>query len=381
MATTARAITPDAATAQDILAKRADSPIARGRQGGLDIEVKLEHDALWIVLRREEQGGLALRVPVFSTECRCREIEVKDAIAAVECTSDLGTGRLVLTGEPFGLEQLHARFDYTPTEDLAIEWVPRDLLPFDAEGKAAATEGEVEAKQRKLNTGLLYFTLNRPAFGKVLYLQNLTALNPYFNATGTKPENAVGGEWPELGYRLPVNAESGRAVLPGGKRLTLYDTFLSVRGYPQSDEADSAWQFLDMLGGLYNSLKPPVPAFHDWNARAEATLADLSGSPDARIKHYDHTYFHPYTDAEYPDVMVQLSIASAIDDWERWSGEKNRLRSEIMAGLEKFYDPKLKTLRRYLPNVGNDKDPDAVDSRQLVSLSPAAQPFESGGGR
>lgn len=37
----------------------------------------------------------------------------------------------------------------------------------------------------------------------------------------------------------------------------------------------------------------------------------------------------------------------------------------IRRGLTKFYDPKLKTLRRYLPDVGDDKNADAVDSWYL----------------
>lgn len=367
MATEAPAhpITPEARLARTTLAAPDRTPIARARQGGLDIEVRLERDALWVVLRRQKVGGLALRMPVFSPEARCREIEMDNAIAAVECVSEVGTARLVLRGEPFGIEQIHATLDFKPTEDLAVEWVPRDLIPFDTDGDAAATDGTVEAVQRKLNTGLIYFTLRQPAFGKVLYLQNLTALNDYFNATGSKPENAVGGEWPDLGYRPPVNPGTGRAVLPAGKRLTLYDTFLSVREYPQAEEADSAWQFLDMLGGLYCALQPPVPEFRDWHSRAGATLVDLANAADTRVRHYGHTYFHPYTAAEYPDIMVQLSIASALDDWVRWSGERSPIRAQIMAGLEKFYDPKLKSLRRYLPNVGEDKDPDAVDSWYL----------------
>lgn len=361
----ADAVTPDAALACTVLAKPHPSPIARSRQGGLDIEVRLEQATLWIVLRRGDLGGLALRFPVFSPDAECREVKVKGALAAVECSSGLGTARLVLRGEPFGLEQLHATFEFTASQDLALEWSPRDLVPFDADGEVAKTRGRVEAQQRKLNTGLLYFTLERPAFGKILYLQNLTALNDYFNATGTKPENAVGGRWPELGYRLPTDPETGRAVLPAGRRLTLYDTFLSVRGYPQEKEADSAWQFLDMLGGIYPSLQPPRPTFRDWNERAKRTVADLAKAPDTRVTHYGHTYFHPYTGAEYPDVMVQLSICSALDDWERWTGERAPLRRAIMAGIGKFYDSKLKTLRRYLPNVGKDKDADAVDSWYL----------------
>lgn len=359
------AITPQAEVAREVLARRANDPIALTRQGGLEVEVRLEQDTLWVVLRRYEQGGLALRFPVFSPDAACRTIRVPEALICVECKGSLGTARLTLHGEPFGLEQLHASFDFEPVRDVALDWLPRDLVPFAADGDPAATTGTVEAEQRKLNTGLLYFSLNRPAFGKVLYLQNFTALNDYFNATGSKPENAVRSDWPELGYRPPGNAESGRAILPARRRLRLYDTFLSVRGYPQTSEADSAWQFLDMIGGIYPSLTPPEPAFHDWHARAGRTVADLAGAPDTRVKHYGHTYFHPYTAAEYPDAMVQLAIASALDDWGRWHGKAHPLRSAIMAGIGKFWDPELRTLRRYLPNVGKDKNADAVDSWYL----------------
>ncbi|MFC3215653.1 hypothetical protein [Novosphingobium panipatense] len=238
-------------------------------------------------------------------------------------------------------------------------------MPFDASGDATGTKGLVSARQRKMNTGLLYFSLERPALGKVLYLQNLTALNDYFNATGSKPESAVGGDWPELGYQLPRNPETGKAVLAAGQELTLYDTLLAIRGYPQNGETDSAWQFLDMLGGLYHSLNPPEPAFHDWILRAENTIQDLAKGPKTRIRHYGHTYFHPYTASEYPDSMVQLSLAAAMRDWGRWSGQEHPLVGEIVSGLRKFYDPELKALRRYLPNVGADKNANAVDSWYL----------------
>ncbi|MDB5737253.1 MAG: hypothetical protein JWO65_921, partial [Sphingomonas bacterium] len=61
----------------------------------------------------------------------------------------------------------------------------------------------------------------------------------------------------------------------------------------------------------------------------------------------------------------QMSLIAAIHDWGKWCGEPHPLEAEFKAGLRKFYDPKLKTLRRYLPNVGNDKDADAVDSWYL----------------
>lgn len=75
----------------------------------------------------------------------------------------MGTARLVLTGEPFGLEQLNAQLWFNPTRDMAIESVRRDLVPFGIDGDILEARGTVEARQRKMNTGLLYFTLERPA--------------------------------------------------------------------------------------------------------------------------------------------------------------------------------------------------------------------------
>jgi hypothetical protein len=48
------------------------------------------------------------------------------------------------------------------------------------------------------------------------------------------------------------------------------------------------------------------------------------------------------------------------------NGAASRTRSKPSSRrAEQFYDRKLKTLRRYLPNVGDDKDADAVDSWYL----------------
>ena len=75
----------------------------------------------------------------------------------------------------------------------------------------------------------------------------------------------------------------------------------------------------------------------------------------------------PYPEGEYPDVMVQLSVAQAVSEWNKWNGRKHPLEAKLKRGLEKFYDPGFKTLRRYLPSVGEKegKDPDAVDSWYL----------------
>ncbi len=83
-----------------------------------------------------------------------------------------------------------------PKADLLVAFWPRDLYPLDAHDDPTKAQGRVEAAQRGLNTGLCFFCLDKPAFGNVLYVQNLTALNAYFAATKTKPDGVVGGEWP-----------------------------------------------------------------------------------------------------------------------------------------------------------------------------------------
>lgn len=120
-----------------------------------------------------------------------------------------------------------------------------------------------------------------------------------------------------------------------------------------------------MLGAIYRGLEKPEPERRDWVGRSRRTLRDLEKSPKARERHYGQVYFHPYTAAEHPDAMVQLSLLSAIRDWGGWEGTKHPLEAVIRRGLERFYDPKLKILRRYLPDVGEDKDADAVDSWYL----------------
>lgn len=58
-------------------------------------------------------------------------------------------------------------------------------------------------------TGPVYCSFTAPEFGSILYLQYLTALTPFFEATPTIPDSRVGGLWPELGLLLPSSPQSG----------------------------------------------------------------------------------------------------------------------------------------------------------------------------
>lgn len=327
-------------------------------------------DAIWAIIRLPGRGGLALR----AAHCpggvdRVRRIRRQPGNALrLSVDSPIGRQVVCFAHARAGLSSLRVRTELTPVAPLLVPFLPRDLYPLGLSDDPLRAEGRVEAAQRGLNSGLIYFHLDKPAFGSVLYFQNLTALNDYFLATNTKPDGAVGGEWPELGYLPPVPPQSWTPPvdpLPAGQAVTISDAILVFHDSAACDEQDMALRFLQMSGAAYRLLDRPATEFRDWIGRADRTLKDLQSVPKATIRHYGHTYIHPYTAAEYPDIMVQMSLIASIRDYANWQQAPIGFGAELWAGLVKFHDTDLGTMRRYLPNVGEDKDKDAVDSWYL----------------
>ena len=358
-----------------VLALRAEltsgamKPIARLMLLGREVSIQQGHDAIWAIVRRPDRGGLAVRVA--HTPGGCTKIKKRGATAealTLEVDSAIGHQTVRVSTHSPDLSVLRITSDLTPVSDLLVPFLPRDLYPLGDKDDPLRAIGKVEAAQRGLNSGLLYFHLDEPAFGSVLYFQNLTAMNNYYIATKTTPDGAVGGVWPELGYLPPTPPQSGRPPvdpLPADKSVTVSDAIIVFHDDTACDEQDSARRFLQMLGAAYRRLDFPPTAYRDWPGRAERTLKDLKTAPAATIRHYGHPYIHPYTGTEYPDVMVQMSIIAALRDFATWRGQPIAFEEELAKGLDKFHDRRLKTMRRYLPNVGKDKDKLAVDSWYL----------------
>ncbi|WP_380871714.1 hypothetical protein ACFB49_26650 [Sphingomonas sp. DBB INV C78] len=337
---------------------------------GRDVEICEGREALWAIVRRAGKSGLALRaahVPGGATRVKKRAAGPEDALS-LEVESAIGIQTIIFQTHAPDLDVLRVTVSLTPHVPLLVPFLPRDLYPLGENDDPLLAEGRVEAAQRGLNTGVSYFHIDQPAFGSVLYFQNFTALSDYFLATKTKPDGAVGGEWPEIGYLPPTPPQSGTPPtdpLPAGKDVTISDALLVFHDDAACDEQDSALRFMQMLGAAYRQLDLPATEYRDWVVRAERTLRHLDTAPEATIRHYGHRYAHPYTDAEYPDIMVQMSLITALRDFAVWTKAPIPLETEFAAGLAKFHDRKLKTMRRYLPNVGKDKDKDAVDSWYL----------------
>ena len=350
--------------------KRGMRSIARFELADCRVDVAEGRDSIWAIVRRSGKGGVALRVahcPGGCTKVSKPRRKIGELLR-LKVVCAIGTQTIALSSDDLERPSLRVTTVLVPATPLLIPFFPRDLYPLGDGDDPLAAEGQVEAAQRGLNSGLIYFHLDKPAFGSVLYFQNLTALNDYYAATQTKPDGAVGGEWPELGYLPPTPPQSGTPQthpLAAGVPVTMSDAILVFHDATACDEQDNARRFLQLLGAAYRQIDAPSTQYRDWVARADQTLHDLQTAPDATIRHYGQIYLHPYTGAEYPDVMVQMAIISPLRNYAAWTGKEIPFCTALERGLEKFHDRQLKTMRRYLPNVGKDKDKLAVDSWYL----------------
>lgn len=348
---------------------RSGRRLGRAEHIGLTWEAIAGREHLWLVVQADAHS-FALRACSFMAgRGRVRRLRRRKGEALRLCaTSLVGEQEVTLRcHDQGGVPLLELACHLTPAQPLVVPILPRDLFPLDDAGSPGGA-GQVEAAQRGLNSGICFLRRDGPPRSTLLYWQELTALNPYFEATGATPDGAVGGEWPKLGFRLPT-AAGGDAdevrPLPAGRTVTLSRALVALHDGDAQEESDLAAHFLTLSGAIYPLLERPRREWRDWPARARQTTTDLARAPGATVRHYGHTYVRPYHEAEYPDSVSQVTLLAAMREWESSAGEGHAITDALEAGLGRFYDPGLQTLRRYLPTVGEDKNADEVDSWYL----------------
>ena len=329
------------------------------------LEIRPGRDTLWVVVRRPDRGAIALRTVPWQGDYSYKVAERRPSGVVFDVATAAGDWRVEVS--VIG-ETLRVVTSVTPKADLLLAFWPRDLYVLDNDGDPTGARGWVEAGQRGLNTGLCYFCMDMPAFGSTLYVQNLTALNRFFEATATRPDGVVGGEWPELGYQpptAPMGNQPPRQPLRQGETVVISDALLAFRDACGSDEADAARQFIHMLAQLYPYLDRPQARDHDWTARARRTVYDLDRHAGVWQDHYGYGYLRPYLGAETPDSLTQMAVLAAARRYQAATGEGQDLADRLQAGIHRFFDPRLQTFRRYLDAATGDKDIYSVDSWYL----------------
>ena len=342
--------------------------VARLEHEQLRIEAIVGREHLWVRVHGPAHA-FALRACSFmagkSVVRRGRRRQGE--LLRLRARSLVGEQEVALTCHGGALPVLELTCRITPRLPLVVPFLPRDFIPLDETGRPSQA-GRIEAAQRGMNSGLCFVRCEGERKPTMLYWQDLTALNPYFNATGTVPDGVVGGEWPELGFRLPT-ALTPKVVearpLPAGRPVTISRALVALHDGDASEESELAVHFLSSTEAIYPLLGKPRCELRDWPARARQTAKDMERAEGALIGHYGHTYVRPYLDGEPPDAMTQVALVAAMREWERARGETLPLTDRLEAGLGRFHDAKLGAMRRYLPNAPKAKNQDEVDSWYL----------------
>ena len=359
---------PHTLTVRDKLSDRS-RPLLRFTLGKFRCEVRRSHDTLWIVARTAA-GGIAMR-GVYSPDGAIA-VEKRATKKSKSASGDGETTSLRILGSSMGVFDVvlqtysAAMFRVTvtlkPAAALLMPPQPWNIYPIDANNDPLATRGIVHAAQRGSAAAVLYFSLTKPAVGTVLYVQNLTALNDYCTQTHTTPNTVVGQGWPGLGFLIPDTEDK---PLEKGTAVGISDAYVHLSQAIPADPRASAKLFLEMLANVYVELPRPATQYRDWPKMARATRRDLDHSPKLRTEEHGYLYLRPYTAAEYPDSMVQLTVLLPLMEFADWTQEKSPTARRLREAFPNFFDPKLGTIRRYLATVGQDKNADEVDSWYL----------------
>jgi hypothetical protein len=298
--------------------------------------VHCSNDSLWVLVKWPKGGKIAFRA-AYSPDGNLTVKSRRETDKGIKFFLDAVIGDITVEIQ-FPIDN-NTSLRYTttlkPRTDLLIPFWPRDIIIPGRDGKPDNTAGKVQVKQVGTRSGMVYFNINRPKCGSILYLQNLTALNNYCRQTETTAGETVGGEWPELGFRPTPTTDK---PLQAGKEVILSDAIIIFDGEVPANESAMVEQYLNMLAQAYLQLPKPDTNYQDWPDALEKGLFDLIDSPGCWSQVAGHSYFNAYV-SDYvtpPEIMVQLAVLLPLTDYVEWSGKKMDVIKGIREALPTF---------------------------------------------
>lgn len=313
-------------------------------------------DSIWLVTKWPEAASIAFRL-AFAMNSVFERLSVNevDAMILITAATRLGNYRINIHFPQSEEAVLRYTTTFQANDPMLIPFAPRDIVPLTKEGRVENTAGKIHAQQVGGRSGLLHFSMTWPKSGTVFYFQNLSAISPYCEATQTSLLESVGGQWPEIGFKLPLAEEK---AIPATIEFTISDAFVLLSGEQPADDVSTAVQFIDFLSAIYRVIPKPDTAYCDWADISEKALDALSHNKGCWTYAKGHPYLNAYLcDYKTPaEIMVQLAVFYAVKEREDWMGENYGVTHEIKNGLRAFYDPKLKTISRWLPSKRADLD-------------------------
>ncbi len=344
-------ISPWAAAASNTFADDDLSAIYTKQCGDFEFTAHLINDSLWILATWPKGGKLAFRTAYSPEgELSIKKQQENNNGASFSLNSVIGEFDVDIIFPNSEHDILRYTTSLKPQTDLLIPFWPRDIIIPGKDGKAENTAGNIRTSQVGTRSGLIYFNINRPKAGSVMYMQNLTALNDYFLQTETSGAELVRGEWPELGFALPPAIKK---PLAAGKQVVISDAFVSFSQELPDDEAAMVRQYLNMMADIYLQLPLPQTKYNDWPTITNNGLRDLIENHGCWQQVGGHGYLNAYV-SDYdtpPEIMVQLAVLLPLIDYVEWNKSELDIIRKIKDGLPAFYNDDLKVIMRWHPKA------------------------------
>jgi len=326
--------------------------ITQKNVAGFTLQIFSTQNSLWVVAQWPNDERIAFR-PAFAPNDSLTITNLIEENDSAIITLEGITGNYKVTLDFSAQAKSIFRYTtaFTPAFEMLIPYWPRDIMPLFKNGKVQNTAGTIHTNQVGPRSGQLFFSQINPEAGSVFYFQNLTALNDYCEATETSAGDLVGGSWPEIGFKLPVTEKN--KPLPAGKEFILSDAIVQLSTEMPKDDFEITQQFINHLADVYLLLPKPETVYQDWQTILHKGLDGLLNHKGCWAFEDGRSYLNAYV-SDYkspPEVMVQLAVLLPLTDYDRWSGEDHHpVVENIKEGIMNFYDEKLQTIVRWLPN-------------------------------
>lgn len=357
-------VTPWSATAQQDIE---NSEILLERKiGDYTYQFYNTGDSLWIVALLPGNGKIAFRAAFAMNSCfEVSNLFSDDDTIVLVLESRLGSYEVRIHFPDTVTPVLHYTTTLKVNVPLMIPFWPRDILPLTENGSVQNTHGKIHMEQFGSRSGLLFASITKPRTGSFFYFQNLTSLSEYCEATQTESKNTVGGNWPEIGFQLPI---TDKLPLPSGKTFLISDAYIVLAAEIMEETPAICEHFLNNLVTIYKVLQQPRIEYHNWPDIAKNVLKDLSNNKGAWTQTNGSPYLNAYLcDYDTPaESMVQLAVLAPYKEYEKWKGEKHPLYDDLIKGLAAFYDPKIKCINRWLPALAGKLDQSEEQKKEMV---------------
>ncbi len=220
------------------------------------------------------------------------------------------------------------------TGQVAPEWQWVDPTT----GTEAAANYEGFAERASFAAPMMY-GFSETMDATLLYWLDLTALNPFIEATHYQPAATVDRSGRTFGHTL---TRSDLQKLQDNTTVILYDGYLSLRPSRPSSESQMFLDYLQQAGDIYDLIEKPPVQLPDWQALAQATLQDLE-DPDTWVELEGKRFWRAYVSdsRQSAEAITQIDVGLAAARYAaRFDDEQaGRIASMAEATLEDFYNP------------------------------------------